>query len=167
MTGQNILLSPRDDDHKYRELKDEDGRLLFYLENQAVYRWGTLAHGEDPPVFGRYEIKDPWEPEGITLSQHLILACMFEAIMCHSQYGAAAACLGKDKLTKIEQVITPIAIGPWRWSGPTQFYARTGAFMYAMSNGTDLYSVWIGAKTDMPLQFLKPYLDDAWEFTAV
>ena len=66
-----------------------------------------------------------------------------------------------------QQVITPIAISPWRWLGPTRFYAKDGAFMYAMSNGTDVYSVWIGAKTEGPLQFLKPHLDDRWEYTAV
>lgn len=162
MSGQNSLLSPQD-----QVLRREDDRLLFYLENQAVYRWGTLDHGDDPPVFGRYNKTDPWEPEGITLTEHLILACMFEGIICHSQYGASAACLDEKTLKKIEEVVTSIAIGPWRWLGPTRFYARNGVLMVAMSNGTDVYSVWIGAKTEKPLHFLKPYLDEAWEYIAV
>ncbi len=167
LTGQNILFKPHDPAHKFWELKTEGDRLLFYLENQGVYSWSTLVSGDDPPVFGRYERSDPWEAEGITLSEHLILACLFEAISCHSPYGAAAACLDRKTLSEIERVITPVAINPWRWLGPTQFYARNGAFMYSMANGTGLYSVSIGAKTELPLQFLKPYLGDSWEYRAL
>jgi hypothetical protein len=149
-------------------VREEDGRLLFYLENQAVYRWATLFDGDDPPVFARYETVDDWEEEGVTLSEHLILACMFEAIVGRSHYGASAACLGGKSLDEIQRVITPIAIPPWRWMGGTKFYARGGAFMVSMANGTDTHSVWIGAKSERPLQFLKPYVaSDAWEYKAV
>jgi hypothetical protein len=166
MSGQNTLLIPRDP-QGYRKLQIEDGLLLFYLENQAVYRWATLPEGHDPPVFGRYETTDAWEPEGVLLSEHLILACIFEAIFCHSPYGAAVSCLDQETLAAIERVVPPIAVNPWRWVGPNRFYARNGVFMNAASNGGDFYSVWIGAKSEGPLQFLKPYLDDRWEYKAV
>jgi len=166
MSGQNILLVPRDPAHPYCQLKEEDGRLLYYLENQAVYRWATMAEGEDPLVFGRWEMNDPWEEEGIKLSEHLIGACILEAVTCHSKYGAAAACLDGSTLSNITQVVTPVSIDPWKWN-QTRFYVGNGAFMYSMENGEDVYSVWIGAKTEKPLQFLKPYLDDAWEYVAV
>jgi len=44
--------------------------------------------------------------------------------------------------------------------------------MYACPNGEDAkgvsgFSVWIGAKTEHPLQFLKPYLDESWEYVAL
>ena len=95
------------------------------------------------------------------------LACLFEAAMGRSPYGAAAACLDGRTLAEIERVITPVAIGPWRWLGPTRFYARGGAVMYSMANGDDIYSVWIGAKTEGPLQFLKSLVaDDVWEHRA-
>ena len=60
------------------------GRLLFYVENQGVYQWSTLLEGDDPPVFGRYEGRGRWAKEGVTLSEHLILMCLFEAVMCHA-----------------------------------------------------------------------------------
>jgi hypothetical protein len=44
--------------------------------------------GDDPPVFGRYQSTDPWAQEGVTLSEHLILACLFEAVICDAKYGA-------------------------------------------------------------------------------
>jgi hypothetical protein len=43
--------------------------------------------------------------------------------------------------------------------------------MYAMGQyeiqGKQGYSVWIEAKTEHPLQFLKPFIDDDWEYVAV
>lgn len=60
---------------------------------------------------------------------------------------------------------------PWSWGGSVQFYAKGGAFMYTMPNGgfkgKPGYSVWIGAKTEHPLLFLKPYIDKDWEYVAV
>ena len=172
LSGQNIFFSPRDEQHKYWELAIEDGCLRFYVENQGVYEWATLANGDDPPVFGKYNHEESWHPEGITLSEHLILACLFEAVGCHSKYGAAAAWLEERVLNEIVRAVPPIAVGEWRWLDGARFYARRGAFMYACPNGTDAkgmsgFSVWIGAKTEHPLQFLRPYLDESWEFVAL
>lgn len=86
MSGQNILYKPV---HKYWQLTVDGDHLRFYCENQGVHFWSTLTHGEDPPVFGRYNSADPWEREDITLSEHLILACLLEAVSCHA-YGAFA-----------------------------------------------------------------------------
>jgi hypothetical protein len=164
MSGQNFLLDPD-------KLRTRDGLLEFYVENQYCYQWGTLFEGDDPPVFGREDTIKPWEPEGVTLSEHLILACLLEAIMSHSPYGAAASWLERSALDRIIEHIPPIPVGSWRWAGSTRFYAKGGAFMYTMSNdeidGRQGYSVWIGAKTDHPLRFLKLFIDKDWEYVAV
>jgi hypothetical protein len=135
-----------------------------------VYQWSTLPYGDDPWVFGRYENTDPWQMEDVRVSEHLILACLFEAIMCHVKYGASAAWLDQDRLDIIVQTIPPLAIGPWQWVG-SKFYGRHGAFMCAAENGEEegkkWYSVWIGAKTEHPLQFLKPLLDKSWDYVAI
>jgi hypothetical protein len=161
---QNHLLAPSD-------LETSDGLLLFYVENQSVYQWATELTGEDPPVFGRYNRGDPWEPEGITLTEHLILACLFEAVMCHAGFGASAAWIEEGELNRIAETMPPIAVGPWRWLGPTRCYARRGAFMFASPNGVSEgrqgYSVWIGAKTRDPLQFLEGHVDDRWDFVSI
>jgi hypothetical protein len=172
MRGQNFLFKPVDEHHKYWQLAVEGGYLLFYIENQGVYEWSTLPHGDDPPVFGRYESTDPWEQEDVTLSEHLILVCLFEALMCHAKYGAHASWLEEEKLSELARTIPPVAIAPWRWTdGGTRFFAGRGAFMCAAPNGelngTKGYSVYIGAKTEHPLQFLKPFIDDGWEYVAI
>jgi hypothetical protein len=135
-----------------------------------VYQWSTLPYGDDPPVFGSYEGKGQWTQERVTLSEHLILTCMFEAIMCHAKYRASAAWLDEDRLDIIVQTIPALAIGPWQWVG-TRFFTHRGAFMCAAENGQHegkkWHSVWIGAKTEQPLQFLKPLLDDSWDYVAI
>ena len=157
MSGQNFLFRPAD---KYWQLTAEGDHLLFYSENQGVYHWSTLTRGDDPPVFGRYQSADPWEKEDVTLSEHLILACIFEAVICHAQYGASAP-LDEEKLCEITSRIPPVAIAPWRWDG-MRFFAGHGAFMWVTNYGY----MWIGAKTEHPLQFLRPYVDRDWVYVA-
>jgi hypothetical protein len=170
MSGQNFLFVPRDTRPYGQQPHIVDDRLFFYAENQGVYQWSTLVDGDDPPVFGRYEGKGQWTQERVTLSEHLILTCVFEAIMCHAKYRASAAWLDEDRLHIIVQTIPPLAIGPWQWVG-TRFFAHRGAFMCAAENGQHegkkWYSVWIGAKTEQPLQFLKALLDDSWDYVAI
>ena len=169
MSGQNLLFQPRQEPPSYRQLAVENGHLRFYIENQGVYEWSTLPHGDDPPVFGRHNCRGPWEQENVTLSEHLILACLFEALISHAKYGASSAWLEEQKFAEIVKRIPPVAIGPWRWM-ETRFFAARGAFMSATEHefdGTKGYAVWIGAKTEQPIQFLKPYLDDDWEYIAV
>ena len=158
MSGQNFLYRPVD---KYWQLTVEGDHLRFYCENQGCYYWSTLMHGDDPPVFGRYNSTDPWEQEDITLSEHLILACLFEAVICHAKYGASAP-LDEEKLSEITSRIPPVAIAPWRWEG-SRFFAGQGAFMWTTEHGY----VWIGAKTEHPLQFLKPHVDGDWVYVAI
>jgi hypothetical protein len=166
MSGQNFLFTPGDKNGVDRPPAMLDGRLFFYVENQGVYQWATLPAGDDPVVFGRYESSEAWEQEHIRVSEHLILACLFEAIMCHARFRASAAWLDEEKFAAIVEHIPPIAIAPWRWIG-SRFFARNGAFMCAALNGIDkgkkYYSVHIGAKSPKPLRFLRPFLDETWE----
>ena len=163
---QNHLLAPT-----ALEVKDE--LLVFYGENQWVYEWATEFEGDDPPVFGRYNHEQRWEPEGVTLSQHLILASLFEGVIT-APHGASAACLAEGKLAQIVETVPPIAVGPWRWID-ARFYEYGGAFMVAAPNAAPNgvaaerqgFSVWLGAKTAAPLRFLTEFVDDAWEYVSI
>jgi hypothetical protein len=176
MTGQNFLLMPRDYENRHRMLALKDGRLFFYVENQGVYQWSTLPHGDDPPVFGRWECRGRWAREKITLSEHLILMCLLEAVMCHAKYGASIEWLEEQRLDEIVKNIPPLAVRPWRWL-ETRFFIGHGVFVWAAENRDPkeryrhgekrYYSVHVAAKTEHPLQFLKPFLDDKWEFVAI
>jgi hypothetical protein len=163
LSGQNKLLGPDE-----LEL-DQDGRLLFYVENQGVYLWSTLPEGNDPPVWGILNEGDnQWIEEGMPLSEFLIGACLFEAIM-QAPFGASAACADKSTLDKIIAELRPLSLVPWRWPWyPSKFFGRDGAFMFVAPNddnfGNKGFSIWIGAKTEQPLTFLKPIVDkQTWE----
>jgi len=170
MSGQNILFVPRDFQNRHRMLQIVNDRLLFYVENQGVYQWSTLTEGDDPPVFGCFEGRGRWAKERVTLSEHLILMCLFEAVMCQANYGASAAWLDEDQLAAVVAEVPPIAIRPLRWGG-TRFFAGQGAFVCVADNPADdekrWYSVSVGAKTEQPLQFLKPLVDEKWEWVAL
>ena len=129
MSGQNFLFEPRlDEELMYRQLRIEEGHLRFYIENQGAYEWSTLPDGDDPPVFGRYSRKDRWEQENVTLSEHLILVFLFEALTSHAKYGVWSDWVDEQKLAEIARDIPPVAIGAWRWMG-SSFFAGRGALM--------------------------------------
>jgi hypothetical protein len=169
MSGQNILFAPRDFETR-RMLQIVNDRLLFYVENQGVYQWSTLQHGDDPPVFGRFEGRGRWAKEGITLSEHLILMCLFEATMCHAHYGASKAWVQEEQFAALIANIPPVAIRPWRWCG-TRFFVGQGVFIWVADNPADddkkWYSVRVGAQTEQPVQFLKQLVDDKWDWRAL
>lgn len=167
LSGENKLLEPA-------ELKlDKEGRLLFYVENQGVYLWSTTPDVDDPPVWGKFnESNKPWTEEGMSLSEFLLGACLFEAIM-QAPFGASAAWVEEATLNEISIELPPLPLVPWRWpSYPTRFFARNGAFMFASPNddnrGNKAFSIWIGAKTECPLAFLKPIVNEkTWEYIAL
>jgi hypothetical protein len=170
MSGQNFLFEPRHDEEPgYRRLAIEDGHLRFYIENQGVYEWSTLPHGDDPPVFGRDACEGPWERESITLSEHIILVCLFEAMMSNARYGAWTDWLDEQKLAEIATLMPPVALGAWRWM-EMRFFVGSGAVMSVTEgfeyNGRNGYPAWLGTKTDQQLQFLRPYLGDDWNYIA-
>jgi hypothetical protein len=163
MSGQNLLLQPD-------SLEMKDGLLLFYGENQWCYEWATMPAESDPPVYGREDQSKPWTPEGMLLSEFLIQVCLFEAVMCHARYGASAAWIDADVMSDIAKVIHPLPIAPWGWGG-TQFWASNGAFAFVADNGEyqgrQGYSIWIGAKTEHPLEFLRSIVNDDWEYVSI
>jgi hypothetical protein len=167
MGGQNFLLAPH-------ELTiDDEGRLTFYVENQAVYLWSTLADGDDPPVWGKFGGTDQaWAEEGMRLTEFLVEICLFEAIFS-APFGAAAGCATESTLARLRGELTPLPLSPWRWPNyPSQFFAREGAFMFAAPyddcGEPVAFSVWIGAKTAGPLTFLNGIVDDReWEYVAL
>jgi hypothetical protein len=155
LSGQNLLRDPY-------QLALEDGLLWFYSENQGCHFWATHPEGDDPPVFSRVDHRLPWTLEGMALSEHLILACLFEAIACHAPYGANGM-LDQNVIDEIAGIIPPLPIASWQWT-QARFHAGGGAFMCVMG-GEDGGWVWIGARTHEPLLFLRNYAVD-WDYAA-
>ena len=126
------------------------------------------TNDEDPPVWGRFNGKnDPWELEEVRLSEFLIQACLFEAIQS-APHGASASWGNQDLLDRVTAPLKLVPLGAWRWpSYPHRFWAGGGTFVSACPNGIvdgELgYSIWVGAKAEEPLQYLKVIVDKSWE----
>ncbi len=123
LSGQNRLLAPAD-------LEDVDGgRLLFYVENQAVYLWATAQRGEDPAVWGKFnDGENSWVEEEVNLSGFLIQACVLEAIFS-ANYGASVSSAGQETLERVVAPLRPVPLGAWRWPAyPSRFFAGQGDF---------------------------------------
>jgi len=167
LSGQNYLYSGQ---HSYRGLDqlsvDDDGLLTFYIENQGCNFWATPTRGEDPAIYMQENgISSSWQMEQVRMSEHLIIACLFEAPM-NTPYGAMTSVLPADTLKKIEQVVWPVAVPPWLWFSCRVFCAN-GIVMSALSVDDDTYTVWLGAHTADPLQFLKPFINGDWDYVAI
>ncbi|MEM7347667.1 MAG: hypothetical protein AAF485_25820, partial [Chloroflexota bacterium] len=73
----------------------------------------------------------------------------------------------EEKVAEITTCLNEIPLGAWRWPAyPTRFYAKGGAFCYITPNGvwegTRMYTVMIGARTEHPLIDLKPLANEHW-----
>jgi hypothetical protein len=157
---QNHLLAPD-------ELQIEEDRAVFYVENQGVYLWSTALEGDDPPVWGRFNDQESWTREEGSLSSFLIQIVLFEAIMV-APNGASLGWGNERILERLVNAMPQLPLGDWQWPySPSRFYGRGGAFMFAAPNGQyrgeSGYSIWIGAKSALPLQFLHGVADDTWE----
>ena len=82
--------------------------------------------------------------------------------------GAMSEGLEQDVFGEIVKLVRPVPISPWRWQD-TRFYVRDGAFMFANSayGIKREYPVWFGAKTEHPLQFLKPFVGSDWLYVGM
>jgi hypothetical protein len=140
----------------------EGGRVRFLCENQGCYYWATLPEGEDPPVWGSVDEVGPWIEQGISLSEFLIQACIFEAVQA-AVYGAVAA-VDAEGLARLSEVVPPLPLTAWHWPVfPTRFHAAGGAFLIAQQLAEGTFGVQVGARTEHPLAWLACVLYGGWE----
>ncbi len=171
LSGQDTLATPIPNPQAY-SLKNENGYLFFHSENQGVWDRATFPRWEDPPVFTRVDERSPLIPEAVTLSEHLILICIFEAILGEhtSPYHASASCLHPGALEVVTGHLTRVALPAWEVPADTRFFYGNGAFACVMLNSffkdgknSECFTVFLGSKTSEALAFIKPHLDDTWE----
>jgi hypothetical protein len=99
---QDQLLSPPE--------RLSDGRIMFLVENQAVYSWATDGTAGDSRVWGRWnEEGAPWVEHGERLGRFHVQVAVNEAI-----WGAShAATAGWLPRSEAEQVIGHLAELPY------------------------------------------------------
>jgi len=123
----------------------EPRRIVFYRENQGVYYWATEPAGQDPPVYGAWDIAGPWTEEQPRLSAFLVQAALFETIL-GAECSVAAAWVPAEALRQLLGTLQEVPLGAWRWpSYPTRFYAG-GEVLLVVCPNDDSFSVWAAAR---------------------
>jgi len=75
---------------------------------------------------------------------------------------------GREKAFRDHHANSSGGHAPWRWMDGTGFFAGEGVFIHATGrNDRKGGYVWIGPKTERPLQFLRPYVGDDWDYVAI
>lgn len=151
---QNQLVRPE-------ELRIDDGKIVFLVENQAVCLWATEPDGEDPRVWYRNnEEGEPWLEEPERLSGFLIRAVLFEAIM-QARFGASVAALPADEVQPILSRVASLGGGRWNWGG-ARFFAREGALVMTMDND-GASDVWLAARSPLALSRFEDLVTEQWD----
>jgi hypothetical protein len=140
---QNVVLAPPETPHLAEEqwatAHVEDGKLVFYVENQGVCEWATSPEDTDEaPVWIRGSTLggdlDDWELEKPPLSAFLLQLLIFEAIMGASN-GVSVAWHDRQALAQVVEPLARPQTDPWRWpSYPGEFYAGDRVLAFAGPN---------------------------------
>jgi hypothetical protein len=149
---QNVVLAPPEMPYLTREdwatTHLEDGKLLFYVENQGVCEWATSPEDTDEaPVWIRVE--GDWELEEAPLSAFLVQVLVFEAIW-DTTHGASESNLERHVLAQVVEPLHRLP-GSWRWpSYPGEFYAGDRILAFACPNDEpgrtpEYFTLWLAA----------------------
>jgi hypothetical protein len=159
---QNRLLPPS-------EMWTEDGKLVFYVENQGVDIWATApTETPDAPVWVREN--DPGESwfEEEPLSRFLLQLVVYETIM-GAREGAMAAWLPLAEMEQLSRRVHELPLAPWhRPLYPTRFYAGERVLLTVMPNPgpeDEAYvSLYVGALDADALTIVADHVDDSWDY---
>jgi len=145
---QNRLLGPD-------EVHVEDGKLIFWVENQGVWLWACDCAGDDPAVFDREnEPGEAWQPTGVALSRFLLHVAVVEAIF-GAPHGASAAWVTPAQLDAVLAPLRPLPMPAWRWpAAGHRLYAGEGLLAFAGPNAgpgetaetAAMREVWLAAR---------------------
>lgn len=128
LTSQNRVLRPE-------RTWVEDGKRVFWVENQGVWLWAMDLSGEDPAVFDRLnDSGEPWERTGVSLSTFMLHVAVFEAIMS-APHAAATSGVTRSVLEAILAPLKSLPMPDWRWPAPGhRLYSGDGLLAFAGPN---------------------------------
>jgi hypothetical protein len=144
------------------EPRVEEGKALFYVEEQGVAVWGVdELDDDDPPVWCRFCEPDArWEQDAPSMSMFVLQLVVMNAA-CDPPLGGCAPVAGQDLLASLHELALPA----WHWpASPARFYAGDETVAFACPNGPGALCVWLGSLTEEALRAFAPQVDDSWEY---
>lgn len=126
VTFQNTFPGPA-------EIEEKDGRIVFWVENQAVYEWGVDPDDDDPMVYERATAEgEPWHATGVQLSAFLLTVAVFEAIMSAPHHALREA-RSPAELNSALGALQPLPVPGPMLDG--QLYANEHVLAFVASDG--------------------------------
>jgi hypothetical protein len=124
LTSQNVMLAPK-------RMWTEDGKRVFWVENQRVWLWGIDPAGDDPAVYDRPNNGgEAWSATGVSLSAFLLQVAVFEAIM-GAREPAFAGVVASPELTAVLAPLRALPMPDWRWpAAGHRLYAGDGLLAF-------------------------------------
>lgn len=136
----------------------EEGKLVFYVENQHVCSWATEPEGDDPPVYTRQnDFRAKWEREAASLSEFLLQMLLVEAVFGAPFYASDVAIADPKPVLRR---LRPLPLAAWESTG-TRFHAASGVIAFTQPNG-DGVDVWLGVRERERFEPLAKIVRD-WE----
>ena len=167
----NYLLSPA-------QLEVSDEHLVFFVENQAVVRWGIRVSDlarVDPPVYLDDDFSVPtappshqWILENTMLSEFLLQMIMMHTLVRNSpsQEHCVSGCAEIDAST-LEQIVTlfpRFELPLWHWPRyPTQFFGNDEILL--MVDGS--LWLWVVAQSASEWKQLEEHITVTWIDTSI
>jgi hypothetical protein len=110
------------------QLRVEEDRLIFYMENQAVVRWGIRVadhQSEDPAVFvSSADEPGVWIEEDGSTSLFALQMLIYCIKWSSDNRCWANGCPTDLALGALESHYPRLPFREWYWSGPTRFYGH-------------------------------------------
>ena len=158
ISRHNHFLAPED-------LRDEDGHLVFWVENQGAREWRVDPARENPIVYESYDVIDEWVPTGFPLSKFLAYVAVSEAV--HGNHDALISLdMDKQSYESVASGFTPLDDPLWRYPKSDWCYmVAEGMLAYGgidppSDAPSDHYWIMVSASRPEALEHLPSHLFD-------
>lgn len=156
--SQGLAITNQNEWVPERELHEEGGRLMFYVENQGVCTWATAPSEPNGPVWVANAGEHVWREELPALDAFLLQALLFETIVGAPWGGLVSWCGPKDAAI-VSDAMTRLPLARSGWLG--ELFAGEDVLMTKLPNG-DGHSLWIGALTQEAEDRIRDLADLDW-----
>lgn len=141
---------------------DDTSMLVFYVENQGVFRWAVDTNvGVDPPVWVQandHGPAAPWRPEADSLSAFLLGLLVIEGTF-GAPFGASQDGLDRRGMARLTKRMRPLPLPSWSTTG-TRVFGGGGVIGFSQPGGDGSEDVWLGARDRQALEPFERLVED-------
>ncbi len=132
----------------FESLYARDGKLVFVVENQAVWELATEREGDDPPVWAATR-DNPWQMLCSSLTRFLVTFILHETVFGGLNFATSDGI--RQKFTAAGMHVAPLWLDePYPWLGFNGLEARPISFYMANGRYLIMDDDWCGTNEAAP-----------------